>query len=329
MMIALVGYSQEKTSDSVSLKEYSDQIHQINRYNYLQKLRLNKVIDKSDFLQSDIQKLNAKIDSLSGILMQTVETNRRLSDSMMVAVKQLLQVKAEMKADIVQVNSTVESRTDYWMVGLGLMLVMLIVVLVFLLRRYRMMANAFDERFSEFKRATTIDINRARSNLDKQLADMEKALTQQNNQTKKLVLLNDFMKTLPLNQQEKSRGNKLIRHQNSKNTSNGQNDHSLSLQMANELNSIKQHLAGLPSDTPAIDVLKKKYSRVEGILKEVGYELIELDGIAVTDELKQRAKLIVPEGIDEGNAIVSRVIIPQINYKDEIIQVATLEVKPA
>ena len=329
MMFVLVGYSQEKTSEYVSMEEYSDQIYQINRYNYLQKLRLNNVIDKSDLLQSDIQMLNAKIDSLSGMLMQTVETNRRLSDSMMVAVKQLLQVKAEMKADLVQINSTVESRTGYWEVGLVLMLVVLIAVLVFLLRRYRMMANAFDGQFSEFKRETTIDINQAQSNLDKQLSDMEKTLFQQNNQTKKLVLLNDFMKTLPLSRQGKSRDKKLSRQHNRKNTSNGQNDHSLSLQLANELNSIKQYLAVLPSDTPAVDELKKRYSRVERILKEVGYELIELDGIAVTDELKHRAKLIVPEGIDEGNTIVSRVIVPQINYKDEIIQVAKLEVKPA
>lgn len=339
LVLVVSGYSQEENIDYVTKKEYSDVIFEINRYNYLEKIRLNKEINKTKNIQSNINLLNVKIDSLSGLLILTVETNCKLSDSLAMAVNTLVQVKNETRSDIEKVNNMVSSRTNYWMMGLGIVIFLVIVTLLVLSNRYNKTINSFSEQFVQFKKEINSDLNQHRFNLDTSLSNLEESLTKQNNQTKKLVLLNDFMQTLPLNQRPGNNGNKpayinkLAKKDNGGNNkggkSNGQIDHTLSLKLANELNEIKHHLSNLPIDTAGIIVLKEKYAKVESILNDVGYELVELQGIAVTDDLQKQAELIVPEGIDADNKIVSKVIIPQINYKGDVIQTATVEVKPA
>ncbi len=331
--IASICFSQEVTEEYVTKKEYTDEILQIKRYNYLEKVRLNQQINHSEKFKSEISTLNSKIDSLTQLLIYANEANQRLNDSLNIAHQQMVQAKAETEADIREVNKTVTQRTGFWITGVGIMAILVFITLLVLWSRYRKVNVVFKEQFSSFQNDINTYLNKHSHELDKSLANLEKSLTTQNNNTKKLVLLNDFMKTLPLHQQGGSESKNTKTRKKGKpaeeKNEEGKLDHTLSIKMANELHEIKNVLTKIPGDTPDATVLKTKYEKVERILKEIGYEMVDLMGVPVTQELKKQADLKGPAGTGNGNVIVSKVILPQINYKGEIIQSAKLESKPA
>ena len=66
-------------------------------------------------------------------------------------------------------------------------------------------------------------------------------------------------------------------------------------------------------------------SREEKI-NDMGYKIINLEGKPFNDGMTIQAHFVVDENLKDGETIIKRVIKPQINFNENLIQVAEVEV---
>lgn len=103
-------------------------------------------------------------------------------------------------------------------------------------------------------------------------------------------------------------------------------DHSLALKVASEINLIERNINLMDSKTKGLKQLIASVGKLKDNLAANGYEMPELLG----KEFHQGMKVIVTgsisdENIDKDSEIISKILIPQVNYNDKMIQTAQIE----
>ena len=104
-------------------------------------------------------------------------------------------------------------------------------------------------------------------------------------------------------------------------------DHSLALKVADEITLIERNISLMDSGVKGLKQLSRSVAKLKDNLLANGYELPELLG----KNYHQGMKVIVSssisdESLDAGVEIITKVIKPQVNYKDKMIQTAQIEV---
>lgn len=110
-------------------------------------------------------------------------------------------------------------------------------------------------------------------------------------------------------------------------TPNAEPDHSLALKVANEINLIERNINLMDSKTKGLKQLQASVRKLKDNLSANGYEMPELLG----KQFHQGMKVIVinsipDENLEKGSEIISKILIPQVNYNDKMIQTAQIEV---
>ena len=110
-------------------------------------------------------------------------------------------------------------------------------------------------------------------------------------------------------------------------TPSAEPEHSLALKVASEINLIERNINLMDSKTKGLKQLQASVGKLKDNLSANGYEMPELLG----KQFHQGMKLIVTSSIPDtnlemGSEIISKVLIPQVNYKDKMIQTAQIEV---
>lgn len=108
--------------------------------------------------------------------------------------------------------------------------------------------------------------------------------------------------------------------------SNIEIDHSLALKVADEIIRIHKNLQQMDSNTKGLKQLSASVKRIQDNFASNGYELVEMLGKEYNEGMKVIANFIPSEDIDSGKQIITRIIKPQVNYKNEMIQSAQIEV---
>lgn len=103
-------------------------------------------------------------------------------------------------------------------------------------------------------------------------------------------------------------------------------DHSLPLKVGEEIFRMRQRLNALPDDTKGLKPLQKSLERLEEEFNQSGYEMINMLGLKYDEGMSVKAKFIASDELEIGQAIITKVIKPQINYKDIAVQIAEIEV---
>ena len=103
-------------------------------------------------------------------------------------------------------------------------------------------------------------------------------------------------------------------------------DHSLPLKLADEIHRMRKRLAALPEETKGLKPLTKSLERLEEELQEQGYEIIDYTGLKYTENMSIKAQLVPSDDLEEGQSIISKVLVPQINFKGVSIRMADVEV---
>ena len=111
------------------------------------------------------------------------------------------------------------------------------------------------------------------------------------------------------------------------NTSNIEPDHSLALKLANQINVMENNLNRMDQDVKGMKHLRNSISTLKDNLSANGYEMPELLG----KQFHQGMKVIVTSSIpdekyEKDSEIITKILIPQVNYNDKMIQTAQLEV---
>jgi hypothetical protein len=103
-------------------------------------------------------------------------------------------------------------------------------------------------------------------------------------------------------------------------------DHSLALKVADEIIRIQKNLSNMDPETKGLKQLQFAVERIQDNFTENGYEMVELLYKPYDQGMKVSAKFKPDATLKHGEQIITRIIKPQVNYNDLIIQEAQVEV---
>jgi hypothetical protein len=106
----------------------------------------------------------------------------------------------------------------------------------------------------------------------------------------------------------------------------GNIDHSLALKVADEIIRIQKNLSNMNPETKGVKQLEFAVERIQDNFTENGYEMVELLNKPYDQGMKVSAKFKPDSALKRGEQIITRIIKPQVNYYDNIIQEAQVEV---
>jgi len=193
--------------------------------------------------------------------------------------------------DITDLNKTLSQNTLYWIIAI--LVVALLVLLVFVLLKKQM-----------FKQKTDLDSN---------LQDTRKLLEEEG-----VKLDNKLIKVLETQL-------KII---NSSTTETGmQADHTLALKVADEIVRIEKNITKMDNSIKGIKPLVKGIERIKNNFKANGYEMVQLLEKKYDNGMNiDVINFIDDDSLPSGKKIITRIIKPQVNYKDVLIQRAQVDV---
>ena len=103
-------------------------------------------------------------------------------------------------------------------------------------------------------------------------------------------------------------------------------DHSLALKVADEIIRIQKYLSNMDPETKGVKQLEFAVERIQDNFTENGYEMVELLNKPYDKGMKLSAKFKPDNSLKHGEQIITRIIKPQINFNNVIIQEAQVEV---
>jgi predicted RNase H-like nuclease (RuvC/YqgF family) len=104
-------------------------------------------------------------------------------------------------------------------------------------------------------------------------------------------------------------------------------DHSLALKVASEINLIERNINLMDSKTKGLKQLQASVGKLKDNLSANGYEMPELLGKQFHQGLKVIVTSSIPdENLENGQEIISKILIPAVLYNDKMVQTAQIEV---
>lgn len=108
---------------------------------------------------------------------------------------------------------------------------------------------------------------------------------------------------------------------------NAEPDHSLALKVASEINLIERNINLMDAGTKGLKQLSRSVGKLKDNLAANGYEMPELLGKQFHQGMKVIVASSIPdENLEKGSEIITKVLIPQVNYNEKMIQTAQIEV---
>ncbi len=108
---------------------------------------------------------------------------------------------------------------------------------------------------------------------------------------------------------------------------NAEPDHSLALKVASEINLIERNIKLMDKGTKGLKQLERSVGKLKDNLSANGYEMPELLGKQYHQGMKVIVVSSIPdENLEKGSEIITKVLIPQVNFNDKMIQTAQIEV---
>lgn len=304
--IVTLGHADDKKSFDVVKKEYDKQLLQLNIASKQQQEKIrkleNKIREQYKSLntqlenqqvehQKQVEQLTQNLEALNAQQLTSQNKLTQLTDSIALLDKNTT-VKSE------QLNQSMSYRTISLMVGL-LILLALMVMSYWLLKK----------RQAENSKNLSTQVQQALESVRKS----EEKMVQSDTQLADRLL--DVVAQLKQSEQGIRAGSQ--QHET---------DHSLPLKLADEIHRMRKRLAALPEETKGLKPLTKSLERLEEELQEQGYEIIDYTGIKYTENMSVKAQFVPSDDLEEGQSIVNKVVIPQVNFKGVLIRMADVEV---
>jgi hypothetical protein len=109
-------------------------------------------------------------------------------------------------------------------------------------------------------------------------------------------------------------------------TPNAEPDHSLALKVASEINLIERNINLMDTKTKGLKQLHASVGKLKDNLSANGYAMPELLGKQFHQGMKVIVTSTIPdENLEKDSEIITKVLIPQVNYNDKMIQTAQIE----
>ena len=110
-------------------------------------------------------------------------------------------------------------------------------------------------------------------------------------------------------------------------TPNAEPDHSLALKVADQIITIERSIDLMDEKTKGLQRIKNSITNLKDNLSANGYEIPELLGKHFHQGMKIIVASSIPdESLDKGSEVITKIIKPQVNFNDKMIQAAQVEV---
>ena len=109
-------------------------------------------------------------------------------------------------------------------------------------------------------------------------------------------------------------------------TTSHEPDHGLAIKLADEIHRMRRRIEALPDDTKGLKSLSKSLERLEEELEEQGYDIIDYIGTSYNENMSIQAILIPSDDLDEGQSVITKVVLPQVNYQGKLTRMSDVEV---
>lgn len=265
--------------------------------------------------QKTVTNLAAKYNSLASEnkeLSNGAEQQQAAINSLQKAFEQL---EASQKADkssltseIQQTNEAVtanqgknDSRTTWFAVLLGVLVVAIVGVVLYFIKRGKKDVSSLEE------------IRAAQKSMQEAQTKLQESSVKLDNQM--LELIEKLM-----NAEKKSNAEAPAAKQTA------EVDHSLALKVADEIVRIELNLSRMDSSIKGYKQLSKAVERIKNSFQANGYEIVDMLGKPYNEGMKVVANFVPDETLKEGEQIITGVTKPQVNYNGKMIQSAQITV---
>jgi tetrahydromethanopterin S-methyltransferase subunit G len=107
----------------------------------------------------------------------------------------------------------------------------------------------------------------------------------------------------------------------------GEPDHSLALKLADEITLMERNISLMDGHTKGLKQLNHSIGKLKDNLAANGYEIPELLGKPYNEGMKAIiTNTIQDENLEKGMDLITKIVKPQVNYQDKMIQAAQIEV---
>jgi regulator of replication initiation timing len=261
--------------------------------------KVNSLQTENSKLKSEIGTLNSKLSnankSIDSIRIKTQENNNAITQTADQLRTQIKKTGDKNEGKITQVSESLSKNSLYGIIGV-LSAILLSGLLYWLLsRRQQTDKTNFIDQLSKTK--SSIE-----ESLVKEFGKQTELMDSQ------LHLIEQQKTTLQA-------------------TPNAEPDHSLALKVASEINLIERNINLMDSKTKGLKQLQASVGKLKDNLSANGYEMPELLG----KQFHQGLKVIVTssiadENLENGQEIITKILIPAVLYNDKMIQTAQIEV---
>lgn len=278
------------TDSSVIQQTHEEQSRVIEELNS----KLNSQQEIINQQRNSIRDLNKKAEALEATVdsvMNLTETNRSninaIADDLGTKIQETGQA-AETKISVLDGN--ISKSRMYWLIA-TLIIVVLGIVMYFLLGK-RIKSSHVD--------------------IEKQLINTKKSLEQEG-----LKLDGELVKVFQKQLEVLEIAPK---------ATSQEEDHSLVLKIADRLTAMETNHYRMDPDTRGLKQLKNAVKSIKENYLAKGYEIVEMLDMEYKEGMNVTANFIPSDKIEQGKRIITRVIKPQVNYNNKMIQAAQIEV---
>ncbi len=269
--------------------QLSQTVESLTKENQQLKNNVTDLQKGTTVLQEQIVALEAKSDSVDNVLMSGVSSNTELANSNhAVATEKIQVVETASQSNIHQLT--------VW--GIWAIVALLIVAIVIYIVLRRGISKGTDAISS---------IRAAQGNLEEESVKLDT----------KLVELLDKQLSIEKNQAKAD-------------TSVAQQvaapDHSLALKVADEITRIEKNLSRMDTSVKGYKPLVKAIDRIKDNFKANGYEIVTYLGQAYNEGMRINPEFVIDETLPEGTRTITSVSKPQVHFKGELIQKASVTV---
>ncbi len=248
-------------------------------------------------LESLNKDLSLKLDSLQ-------KENDNLANNQKADKSELSTIIGETNEKVLATEEILSSRTLWGLCGIIALIVALAAIVWAFLKKFKSGTTSID------------DVRKAQSSLEEAQENIRKA--QEKMQEETIQLDNKLIEVL---------SNQPVPTPTT--TDDGEIDHSLTLKVADEIVKIEMNLSRMDESIKGYKQLSRGVQRIKDNFKANDYEIVDMLGKPYQAGMKAAVTFVTDDTLEPGQQIISRIIKPQVNYKQVMIQAAQIEVSQA
>ena len=308
-LTAFISISANAQMDSVQVVKQLGQLEQqfleLNKnyeaaQNELQELksRDNSLQKSINSLSNKSERLSTQIDSLNDLLQASSNAvsnlNKQLTEQKEELNGQISETRETTDQSVSELNEALTKNTLYWIIAV--LVVGLLSVLAFVFLRKKVADN--QSSINESLANTRKELEKEAIRLDEKLVGVMET---------QMKIIQEERKAKPGSQ-------------------NGEQDHSLALKVADEIERIEKNLERV-EDQKRIKPLAKALERIRANFQANGYEIVSFLNQKYDDRMSLDViNFKTDDTLKDGERIISRVVKPQVKYNGVLIQRGQVDV---